>query len=62
MLTTSVHFGKILLNLELAKVQTGQIFDRFFGRDELMSVSRTNFDYIFIDLFSVRVPFLKAFI
>ena len=50
------------MNLELAKVQTGQIFDRFFGRDELMSVSRTNFDYIFIDLSIVRVPFLKAFI
>ena len=38
MLTTSVHFEKILLNLELAKVQTGHIFDRFFGRDKLMSV------------------------
>ena len=31
MITTSVslsHFKKILLNLELAEVQTGQIFDR----------------------------------
>ena len=48
MITTSVrlsHFEKSeLLNLECAVVQTGQIFDRFFGGDNLISkYSQCNF-------------------
>ena len=54
------HFGKLLLNLELTKVQTGQIINRFLGETSyLVNILRLNFSYVFIDLSHVQVPFLK---
>ena len=38
-----------LLNLELTEFPTGQIFDKFFAEDQLISeYLRTNFNYIYI--------------
>ena len=45
------------MTLELAAVQTGQTFDRFFGETSFqVSISKANFTYDFIDLYNVTVP------
>ena len=64
MITTRVrlsHFEKMLLTeLQLTEVQNGQIFDRYFGEDKLISnISRANFTYGFFDLSKAAVLFYK---
>ena len=49
-----------LLNLELAKAQTGLVFGRIFRGDKLIiEDSRANFNYVFIDLSNVKLLFKK---
>ena len=50
--------------MELAEVQTGQIFYRFFCCEKLICEYlelnfELNFNYVFINLSNVKVPFFK---
>ena len=49
-----------MLNLELAELQTGQIFDIFFGETAyLVNISRANFNYVLLPYPILKFLFLK---
>ena len=45
------------MDLELPEVQTGQIFNIFFGGE--LNISRGNFNYVFIT-YKLKIPFYKT--